>query len=134
MKPVVVRQAKSLQMSCDAVGNILLTKFSYLGAKDSCVFIPASVAFWLLEHIPVNTDPNLKAPPSRPQIEQHEWDDRVTPRVLSVQCKQFQDAVRMTFELERKPALVVLLDPSNLELMRRMLEAYRSDLINLDAD
>lgn len=134
MKPVVVRQAKSLQMSCDAVGNTLLTKFSCQDAKDACVFIPASVVFWLLEHIPVNTDPNLKAPPSRPQIEQHEWDDRVTPRVLSVQCKQFQDAVRMTFELERKPALVVLLDPSSLELMRRMLEAYRSDLINLGVD
>ena len=134
MKQALVRQVKSMQMSCDKVGNILLTKFSYHGAKDSCVFIPASVVFWLLEHVPVNQDPALQGPPTRPRIEQHDWDDHVTPRVLSVQCKQFQDAVRMTMEMERKPDLVVLLDRSNLELMRLMLEAYRGELIDLGVD
>lgn len=120
-------------MSCDPVGNLLLAKFSYATGKDSCVFVPASIVFWLLQHMPVNQDPELQQPMGAPQIVQQDWDDRVTPRALSVQCKQFQDAVRMTLELDRKPNLVVLLDRGNVELMRQIMGYYAADLINLDA-
>jgi hypothetical protein len=133
VKPAVIRQVKSQCMSCDPIGNLLLAKFSYVGAPDSCVFIPASIVFWLLDHIPVNQDPSLQPPPSVPRIEQQDWDDRRVPRALSVKCKQFPDAVRMTFELDLKPDLVVLLDRSNVELMRQVMQAYRADLIDLDA-
>jgi hypothetical protein len=133
VKQPVIREVKSLYMSCDRIGNLLLAKFAYQGAKDSCVFIPASIVFWLLEHMPVNQDPALRAPPVLPQIFQEDWDDMATPRVLSVQCKQFQDAIRMTMELDRKPNLTVLLDRSNIELMRQMMMSYSKDLINLDA-
>ncbi len=120
-------------MSCDPVGNLLLVKFSCHGAKDTCVFIPASIVFWLLEHIPVNQDPSLQPPPGMPQITQADWDSSATGRALSVQCKQFSEAIRMTLELERPPALTVLLDRSNVELMRQIMQNYAPDLINLDA-
>lgn len=119
-------------MSCDPVGNLLLVKFSYATGKDSCVFVPASIVFWLLEHMPVNQDPDLQQPMGAPKIVQEDWDMAV-PRALSVQCKQFQDAVRMTLELDPKPNLVVLLDRGNVELMRQIMGYYRTDLINLDA-
>ncbi len=133
MKPAVIRQVKSLSMACDTVGNVLLTKFSYLGAKESSVFLPASIVFWLLENVPANVNPQLRRPPASPEIGQADWQDESIPRVLSVQCKQFPDAVRMTLELNRKPDLVVLLDPSNLELLRRLMMLYRADLTDLDA-
>ena len=66
-------------------------------------------------------------------IAHREWDDALTPRVQSVQCKQFSDGVRMTLEVNLGPDLGLLLDASNLELMRRMLEAYRGNLMDLDA-
>lgn len=133
VKQAVIRQVKSMSMSCDPVGNLLLAKFSCEGGKDACVFVPASIVFWLLAHIPVNQDPTLQAPPNMPQIRQEDWDNPAIQRAVSVQCKQFPDAIRMAFELERKPGLTVLLNRSNVELMRQMMENYRKDLIDLDA-
>ncbi len=120
-------------MSCDRVGNLLLAKFSFAGAKDSCVVFPANIVFWLLNNIPVNQDPNLQPPAAMPRINQDDWDEPATPRVLSVQCKQFADNVRMHMEVDHKPDLTVVLDRSNLELLRQVMEAYRGDLIDLDA-
>jgi hypothetical protein len=122
-----------MSMSCDPVGNLLLIKFAYQGGKDSGVFMPASIVFWLLDHLPVNQDPELKQPPEPPMIYQQDWDEATTPRAFSVQCKQFNDAIRMTFDLDRKPGLTVLLDRPNVELMRQIMDHYRGDLINLDA-
>lgn len=133
VKQAVIRQVKSMSMSCDTVGNLLLVKFSYAVGKDSSVLVPASIVFWLLDHMPVNQDPELQQPMGAPQIFQQDWDDRTTPRALSVQCKQFPDAIRITMELDRKPGLTVLLDRGNVELMRQIMAHYHSDLINLDA-
>ena len=133
VKQAVIRQVKSMSMSCDTVGNLLLVKFSYTSGKDSSVFVPASIVFWLLDHMPVNQDPDLKQPMGAPQIYREDWDDVATPRALSVQCKQFADAIRITMELDRKPGLTVLLDRGNVELMRQIMGHYRKDLINLDA-
>ena len=133
MKQAVIREVKSMYMSCDPVGNLLLAKFSYRGAKDNCVFLPASIVFWLLAHLPVNQDPRLQPPPVLPSVDPQDWDIEATPRVLSVQCKQFQDAIRMTLELDRKQNLTILLNRSNVELMRQMMEAYRVNLMDLDA-
>jgi hypothetical protein len=119
-------------MSCDTVGNLLLVKFSYATGKDSSVFLPASIVFWLLDHMPVNQDPHLQQPLGAPQIVQEDW-DLGTPRVNTVQCKQFPDAIRITMDLDRKPDLIVLLDRANVELMRQIMAHYRNDLINLDA-
>ena len=119
-------------MSCDTVGNLLMAKFSCQGAKDSCVFIPASIVFWLLEHMPVNQDPILRPPSAMPPITQQDWDSD-NPRAFSVQCKQFAESIRMTLELDRKPDLTVLLDRANVELMRQIMAHYSADLINLDA-
>ncbi len=119
-------------MSCDPVGNLLLAKFSYLDAKDSCLLLPATMVFWLLDHIPVNQNPNLKQPPAPPQITQDDWDNRLTPRAFTVKCKEFPDSIRMTFELDRKPDLVLLLNPSNVELMRQIMVHYHNDLTRLD--
>lgn len=120
-------------MSCDPVGNQLLAKFSYQGGKESCLFLSAAMVFWLLEHIPVNGDPSLKIPPAPPTIYQEDWDERATPRAFTVQCKEFPEAIRMSFELDRKPGLVLLLDPANVELMRQILAHYHDALMNLDA-
>ena len=122
-----------MAMSCDKVGNLLLAKFSCEGANDTSVFIPASIVFWLLEHFPVNQDPSLRAPVGVTRITQQDWDADGIPRALSVNCKQFAQALRMTFELERKAGLTVLLDRANGELMRQVLEHFRKDLIDLDA-
>ncbi|NHZ38262.1 hypothetical protein F0185_32455 [Massilia sp. CCM 8692] len=120
-----------MYLSCDPIGNLLLAKFSFEGGKDACVFIPASVVFWLLAHLPVNQDPELLPPPNLPRIYQEDWDDVVNPRVLSVQCKQFDDAIRMTMELDRAANLTVILNRANVELMRQMMEGYRGDLMDL---
>ena len=122
-----------MAMSCDTVGNLLLAKFSYEGGKDSCLILPATMVFWLLEHMPVNQDPSLKQPPPPPAITQEDWDLQNTPRAFTVQCKEFPQAIRMTFELDRKPGLVLLLNASNVELMRQIMVHYYKDLINLDA-
>ena len=132
-KQAVIRQVKSMTMSCDRVGNTLLAKFSYVGARDSAVLIPASIVFWLLQHMPVNQDPNLQPPPGNPGIDPQDWDEPATPRALSVNCKQFADAVRMTFELNHPQPLVVLLNRANVELMRQIMMHYANDLIDLDA-
>lgn len=134
MKQAVIRQAKSMAMGIDPIGNTLLIKFAYHEAKESCVFMAASEVFWLLKHIPPNQDPELRRPVGDPVIEQKDWVESNSPNVLSVNVKQFPDAVRMTFELDRKPDLAVLLDRANLELMRRLFELYREDLTDLDAE
>jgi hypothetical protein len=122
-----------MSMSCDQIGNLLLAKFTFKAGKDARVFVPASIVFFLLKHLPVNQDPSLQPPEGIPQITQQDWDDQSTPRALSLQCKQFLDAIRMTFEFEYGPDATLLLDRSNVELMRQMMENYRKDLIDLDA-
>jgi hypothetical protein len=136
VKQAVIREVRSMQMSCDRVGNLLLARFAFTGSsKDALVYIPASIVFWLLEHMPVNQDPRLLPPPMIPSISQDEWNAYDTPRALAVQCKQFADALRMSFELDnRKEKLTVLMNRSNVELLRQMMAAYaKADLVNLDA-
>jgi len=133
VKSAVIRQVKSMSMSCDRVGNLLLTKFSAHGASDVCVFVPASIVFWLLKHLPVNQDPALQPPPSPPQITQMDWDSPNTPHAATVNCKVLPGRISMTFALDRKPDLTVVLDRNNVELMRQIMLAYSKDLIDLDA-
>jgi hypothetical protein len=120
-------------MSCDRIGNLLLAKFSAQGANDTCVQIPASIVFWLLKHLPPNQDPTLKAPPAPPQITQFDWDNPNTPRAETVHCREFPGTIRMTFHLDRKQDLTLVLDRSNVEMMRQVMLAYGKDLIDLDA-
>ena len=120
-------------MSCDRVGNLLLVKFSSKGANDLSIYVPASIVFWLLKHLPVNRDPNLPAPPPPPEITQRDWDNPYTPRAQYVQCKELRGALRMTFVLDGKEDLTVVLDRSNVELMRQIMVMYTKDLIDLDA-
>ncbi|MCC2955960.1 hypothetical protein LK542_10075 [Massilia sp. IC2-477] len=122
-----------MSMSCDRVGNLLLVKFSSKGARDLCIYVPAFIVFWLLRHLPVNQDPNLAAPPAAPQITQQDWDNPYTPRAQYVQCKELRGALRMTFVLDSKEDLTVVLDRSNVELMRQVMAMYTKDLIDLDA-
>ena len=118
-------------MSCDPVGNLLLLKLSFTGGKETCMFLPAHIVFWLLAHLPVNQDPNLGPPASYPTVYDQDWDDMRTPRVHSMQCKQFNDAIRMSFQLERGADEVALLNRSNVELMRQFMENYRGSLMDL---
>lgn len=128
----VIREVKCLTMSVDPVGNVVLVKFIFTNDKYACVFLPAHIVFWMLDHFPVNQDPNLPAPPPLPQVYREDWDDQVTPRVLTVQCKQFADAIRMELELDRKPdQLQVLLNRTNVEVMRQFMQNYRGDLMDL---
>jgi hypothetical protein len=133
VKKPVIREVKSLNMSCDRIGNVLLAKFASTGGNETCVIIPSSIVFWLLRHLPVNQDPNLMPPPVLPRIGQNDWDNPSVPRAYTVQCKQFADAIRMTFQLEYGPELTVLLNRSNVELLRQMMISYSKDLIDLDA-
>lgn len=133
MKQAVIRQVKSMSMSCDPVGNLLLVKFSYHGASDSCLFLPASIVFWLLKHMPVNQDPTLKQPLNMPKISQDDWDYERNPRALTVNCKQLADSLRMIFALDTGADLTAVLDRANVELMRQIMVHYTSDLIDLDA-
>ena len=133
MKQVVIRQVKSLSMSCDKIGNLLLAKFSSQGASDTMIQIPASIVFWLLKHLPVNQDPNLAAPSHGPQITQADWDSRTVPIAHRVDAKEFRDAIRLTFILNAKQDLTVVLNRSNVELLRQIMLHYRTDLIDLDA-
>lgn len=130
-KQAAIREVKSMTMSCDPVGNLLLVKFSFGAGSESCVFLPAHIVFWLLDHFPVNQDPNLAPPPAFPQVYAEDWDDQLTPRVFTVQCKQFKDAIRMSMELDRKPDLVVLLNRTNVELMRQFMLTYKPSLMDL---
>jgi hypothetical protein len=120
-------------MSCDRVGNLLLAKFSAREASDICVFIPASIVFWLLRHLPANQDPALQAPPAPPQITQFDWDNPQVPRAFTVNCKVLPGTISMTFNLDRKPDLTLILDRSNVELMRQVMLAYSKDLIDLES-
>lgn len=132
MKSAVIRQVKSMAMSCDRVGNLLLAKFSAHGANDTCVVIPASIVFFLLKNLPVNQDPTLQAPPAPPQITQWDWDNPNQPRAFTVNCKVLPGKISMSFNLDVKPDLTLVLDRSNVELMRQILHAYSQDLIDLE--
>lgn len=133
MKQVVIRQVKSLSMSCDKIGNLLLAKFSSQGASDTMIHIPASIVFWLLNHLPINQDPALAAPSPGPQITPADWESRTTPIAHRVDAKEFREAIRLTFILNAKQDLTVVLNRSNVELMRQIMMHYRNDLIDLDA-
>jgi hypothetical protein len=121
-----------MTMSCDRVGNLLLAKFSAVGANDASVVIPASIVFWLLKHMPVNQDPNLVPPATSPQITQADWDNPATPRALTVNAKLLPGKISMTFNTDRKPDLTVILDRGNVELMRQIFLAYADSLIDLE--
>jgi hypothetical protein len=122
-----------MAMSCDRVGNLLLAKFSAQGANDTCIVIPASIVFFLLKNLPVNQDPALQAPPAAPQITQWDWDNPNQPRAFTVNCKVLPGKISMTFNLDVKPDLTLVLDRSNVELMRQILYAYSQDLIDLES-
>ncbi|KQQ97595.1 hypothetical protein [Massilia sp. Leaf139] len=120
-------------MSCDRVGNSLLAKFSTQGANDVCLHIPATIVFWLLKHMPVNQDPTLQPPSSPPpQITQYDWQNPANPRALTLNCRELPGKLRMQFNLERG-SLVLVLDRSNVELMRQIMAMYTAELIDLDA-
>ena len=133
MKSAVIRQVKSMAMSCDRVGNLLLAKFSAQGANDICLVIPASIVFFLLKNLPVNQDPTLQPPPAPPQITQWDWDSPNLPRAFTVNCKVLPGKISMSFDLDVKPDLTLVLDRSNVEMMRQILAAYSRDLIDLEA-
>lgn len=120
-------------MSCDRVGNLLLAKFSTQGANDVCLLVPANIVFWLIKHLPVNQDPALQAPPAPPQITQFDWSNPDTPKVISLNCRELPGKLRMAFKLDRKQELVLVLDRSNVELLRQILVMYSRELIDLDA-
>lgn len=133
-KQAVIRQVKSMSMSCDRVGNLLLTKFSCHGASEVALLVPASIVFWLLRHLPVNRDPALAAPPAPPSITRQDWDSRDLPRAITVSCHEVRATfLRITYTLDRERDLTVVLDRSNVELMRQVLALYAKDLIDLDA-
>jgi hypothetical protein len=121
-----------MAMSCDRVGNLLLAKFSAQGANDTLIVIPASIVFFLIKHLPANQDPNLQPPPAGPQITQWDWDSPNVPRAFTVNCKVLPGKISMTFNLESKSDLTLVLDRSNVELMRQILIAYSQDLIDLE--
>lgn len=120
-------------MSCDRVGNLLLAKFSSQGASDVAIFIPASIVFFLLNNLPVNQDPSLPAPAMPPQIHPQDWQNPSVPRASTVKVNVLPGKLSMTFNLDRKPDLTVILDRTNVELMRQIFAAYGNDLIDLDA-
>ncbi|WP_313703295.1 hypothetical protein [Massilia sp.] len=120
-------------MSCDRVGNTLLAKFSTQGASDVCLHIPANIVFWLIKHLPVNQDPTLQAPPPPPQVTQFDWQNPNNPKAISLNCRELPGKLRMAFNLDRKPNLVLVLDRSNVELLRQILVMYSRELIDLDA-
>jgi hypothetical protein len=122
-----------MSMSCDRVGNLLLVKFATEGANDVCMVMPASIVFFLIKNLPVNQDPSLQPPPHGPQITQWDWDSPNNPRAFTVQCKVLPGKISMTFNLDRKPDLTVILDRSNVELMRQILLAYSDELIDLES-
>jgi hypothetical protein len=132
VKSAVIRQVKSMAMSCDRVGNLLLAKFSAQGANDTLLIIPASIVFFLIKHLPVNQDPALQPPAAGPQITQWDWDTPNVPRAFTVSCKVLPGKISMSFNVDHKPDLTLVLDRSNVELMRQILLAYSRDLIDLE--
>lgn len=130
MKPAVVREVRSMHMHCDRVGNLLLAKFACKSARDCLVMFPAGIVFWLLKHVPPTQQP-LSAPPSgMPAITQEDWSPAV-PRVLSVNCMLSKEGLRVTMRLDTTPDMTLILSPQNIELMRQLMLAYRSDLIDV---
>ena len=64
---------------------------------------------------------------------QQDWDNPYTPRAEYVQCKELRGQLRMNFVSNAKEDLTVVLDRSNVELMRQIMLMYSNDLIDLDA-
>ena len=84
--------------------------------------------------MPVNQDPTLQPPAApTPQITQQDWDNPANPRALTLNCRELPGKLRMSFNLERGPNMVFVLDRSNVELMRQIMGHYSRDLIDLDA-
>lgn len=134
VKEAVIRQVKTMSMSCDRVGNSLFAKFSTEGASDVCLHIPASIVFWLLKHMPVNQDPALQPPAApAPHITPQDWQNPANPRALTLSCRELPGKLRMAFNLDRTPNLVLVLDRGNVELMRQIMAIYSKELIDLDA-
>ena len=130
MKPAVVREVRSLHMQCDRVGNLLLAKFACKAARDCVVLFPGAVVFRLLELVPPTTH-TLTAPPSgMPAITRNDWRPD-TPRVLGVRLKLSNEGMRMIMKLDARTDLTLLLSPHNIELMRQMMLAYRTDLLDV---
>ncbi|MES2127423.1 MAG: hypothetical protein V4463_09150 [Pseudomonadota bacterium] len=134
MKQPVVRIVRSLFMACDPIGNVLLAKFTFDTGRPVSVFLPSHIVFWLLRHVPVNQDPQLQPPPQAEPITEYEWHSDNSPTVLTLNCNQFQDALRMTMELDNRAELTFLLNRSNIEMLRQLLELYRTQLVDLDAE
>jgi len=133
VKEAVIREVKSISMSCDRVGNSLLAKFTAQGASDICLHIPSSIVFWLNKHLPVNQDPALQPPPPAPQVTHLDWENPNNPHAISLNCRELPGKLRMAFNLGRKPDLVLVLDRSNVELLRQMLLMYSREMMDLDA-
>ena len=87
----------------------------------------------MARHQPFPGDLLGLAPPAGPGITQADWDNPHVPRAQYVNCKELPGAIRMTFVLDRKPDLTVVLDRGNVELMRQIMTMYTKDLIDLDA-
>ncbi len=121
-------------MACDPIGNVLLAKFTFDTGRPVSVFLPSHIVFWLLRHVPVNQDPQLQPPPQAEPITEYEWHSDNSPTVLTLNCNQFQDALRMTMELDNRAELTFLLNRSNIEMLRQLLELYRTQLVDLDAE
>ena len=66
-------------------------------------------------------------------MSQQDWDHPYTPRAEFVQCKELPGTLRMSFASNAKEDLTVVLDRSNVELMRQIMLMYSKDLIDLDA-
>jgi hypothetical protein len=132
VKQTVVRQVKSSFTAADVVGNALHVKFTYMDNKTSIVVFPGSIVLWLLRHIPAANLDAVAQPPEPVPMFREEWYLPGTPRVLSVQCKQFADGVRMTLETDVKPNLNLLLNAGNLELLRQVFGGYAPQLVNID--
>lgn len=132
MSKAVFREVKALHVGCDPVANSVLAKLTCHGAPSFNVMIPAQIVFWLLRHMPVNQDPALMPPPDGERITQQDWANLATPRALSVNCRQFQDAVRMTFELDRKPDVTLLFNRATLEMLRRFFVHYAGQLMDIE--
>ncbi len=132
MKQAVVRQANGITASCDPGGNIALIKFSTVGAPDTCLILPSTVVYWLIENLPVNQIPDLQPPPMGPRIVREDWDLEMTPHVLAVQASLADPLSRFKFEVNRRPHVTMMLDRSHIEMLRQLMELSGKDLVKLD--
>ena len=130
MKPVIVREVRSMQIHCDRVGNLLLAKFTCKGARDFLVFFPAAVVFWLLDNVPPTKHTFTAPPHGMPTISREDWSLAV-PRVERVLCQILGQGLRLKLELDARADLTLMLNPYGIELMRQLMLAYRGDLLDV---